>query len=419
MSFYVFAYIEPRQDIAELFVVLAVMLIVSSYRQELKRSAVLIVFIASLVVSHYSTTYLFLFYVAIIFIGSALLAARNRTQCVRSGLSATLAALTLIMAFGWYALTSGAAALGSLTLFGGRTVSTVSSELFSSGNQQVAYGLGIGVSSLPFAHALANYWGIATEILITLGLVLFILGRRTLKTNLQFLLLMVASYLFLLAAVAVPAVANAITTYRLYAIALLFLAPCCVFGIEFVTDATSRRLRANQDLARQLKNAALIGVLVPYLLFNYGVIFEITEHSSNYAFLPSPQQSERALIYSYNASWSYLVAPPTSRENVYASTWLSSSRGRSPVFSDVDYLSLLAAYGQMSPGSTMSLTAGNVQQPLSNAYVFLGVTNVQQGTIGLLFGGVEQHRQISSYPTLAAGETIYSNGLTEVRYYPG
>jgi uncharacterized membrane protein len=418
MSFYAFYLMEPRQDIAELFVVLAAILIVNRYRQELKRTALLIVFAGSIIVSHYSTTYIFLLYLGAILIGSTLLAARNRKERVQSGVNATLVALAVIIALSWYAFTAGGTLISGLSQFGSNTAAAFSSELFSSGNSQIATGLGIGVFGSSFVHALGYYWAIATEVLITLGLVLFIRQRGTLKTNMQFLLLTVVSFLLMLAAIALPPVANVISTYRLYSLVLLFLAPCCIYGIEAAVDTSSRWLRANQHLARKLKYVALIGVLVPYFLFNYGVIFEITEHPSNYAFLPTQQQSERAIMYSDNASWSYLFPSILPSENTYAITWLSSSTGGSPVYADSANRAQLSAYGQIPLGSLLFFTPSDLQRPLANAYVYLGASSVQQGTIQLVNGSSTEERQISSYPTLTAGDTIYSNGFAEVRYYP-
>lgn len=418
MSFFAFYYILPKQDIAELFFVLAVLLILGRYSQEFKRGALLIVFVSSLIVSHYSTTYIFLYYLGALLIGSTLLAARKRVEPAQPEVIAALTILSVVLALGWYTYVAGGAALGALSEFGSNTAAAFSTELFSTGNPQVASGLGIGVLGLPFTHALANYWVNATEVLITLGLVLFVWRRGTLKTDRKLLLLMLASFLLMVAAIAVPSVANGITTYRLYSIVLLFLAPCCVFGIEAIVDTASRWLRANQQLARKLKYVALIGVLVPYFLFNYGFIFEITEHPSNYAFLPSQQQSERALTYSSNASWSYLLYMPIPRESVNAITWLSSSMGRSPVYTDGDNVAELSGYGQIPPSVVNAFAPWNVQLPLSNAYVYLGAASVQQGTLQLANTSSSAQVQISSYPTLTAGDTIYSNGLAEVRYYP-
>ena|SRR5450756_371129 len=51
---------------------------------------------------------------------------------------------------------------------------------------------------------------------------------------------------------------------RTQEIAVLFLAPCCVFSIETIVDMTSSWLRVDKNLALKLKYAALIIVLVPY-----------------------------------------------------------------------------------------------------------------------------------------------------------
>jgi uncharacterized membrane protein len=419
MSFYAFYLSEPRQDIAVLFLVLAVMLILNRYGQELKRNALLILFVGSLVVSHYSTTYIFLFYFGFMLIGSTLLIARNRNEQGRSGVSTTMAILVVLIALSWYAFTARGGLIIALTTFWGHTVDAFSSELFSSSNVVIARGLGIGVSSLSFTRAVANYWVNATEILITLGLGLIIWQRKTLKINTQFLLLMCASFLLMLMAIALPSVANVITTYRLYSLVLLFLAPCCVFGIETIVTLASGWLHTNRHLARKLSYVALIGVLVPYFLFNYGFIFEITDHPSNYAFLPSQQQSERVLARFHNASWSDLVSKPLPRGSVYAIKWLSSSTSRSIIYTDTaEGSAQLAAYGNIPPTRVDPLSSQILNKSLSNAYFYLGAASVQQGTFLLENASSTSQLQISLYPTLTSGNTIYSNGLAEVRYFP-
>jgi len=116
-------------------------------------------FVSSLIVSHYSTTYIFCTILVRLLIGSTLLAARKKsgTRTARSHCS-TDYPNRLFLALGWYTYVAGGAALGALSEFGSNTAAAFSTELFSTGNPQVASGLGIGVLGLPFTHALANYW---------------------------------------------------------------------------------------------------------------------------------------------------------------------------------------------------------------------------------------------------------------------
>ena len=297
MSFFVFLGTWSRQEVALLFAVLVLMLVMGKYSEGAKTTALLLLFICSMVVSHYTTSYIFLFYLVVLLIGSILIGAKNRQKRDRSAISAALVVLAFFIAFSWYTYVSGGAPYAALASVGGHTVNNFASDFLSNPDPAIAAALGGGLSSLLFTHVLAHYWVIATEVLIAGGLALMVWWRSALRINTPFLLLSLASFFILLVSIAVPTVSNAIGSTRVYFLMSIFLAPYCIFAIETIADAISKWSRANKDHARKLKYAALIGVLVPYFLFNYGVIFEITEHPSNFAFLPSQAESERLLQY--------------------------------------------------------------------------------------------------------------------------
>jgi len=417
MSFYVFFYEIPRQEIAELFLVLVAVLIMNQYLPESKKAALLILFIGGMVVSHYATSYIFLFYLAAMLIASTVIASRNRQKASRPPISVTLAVLAVFITFGWYMFASGGAPYNAFLTFGSHTVNAVSAELFSGiSDPRVAGAVGGGISSLPLTHALAYYWFIATEVLIAVGLVFMTWRRKELKTNTSFLLFSLAGFFILLCAIPLPSLAVAVTPERAFGLVLLFLAPCCVLAVQGIADVTSNRLRVNKDAALKLRHIALICVLVPYFLFNYGFIWEITEHPSNYAFFPSQTQHDRVLEYSdyANQSWSYVVLGPVPIEGVYASRWLSNSMGQSPIYIDATHSDVIA-YGHISPDSIIKITPWALNKSLGTAYVYLGAANVQRGTVNLGMGGEES--RISSFRALSNGNRVYSNGLAEVNYY--
>jgi uncharacterized membrane protein len=420
MSYFSFVDPVPRQLVAEFFLVLILLLILSTPLQGSKKTALLILFIGSLTVSHYSTTYLFVGYLAILLIGSALIGAKSKQKQSRSVVSATLVALVVAIVFGWYIFASGGAPYQALQMAGTTIAHSLTNDFLGPPESTVATGLGVGIQNLPFSHALYHYWIIATEVLIVAGLAFVTWRRKALRVNTQFLLLSFASFILMLAAIAVPSVAGVINGNRLFALALLFLAPYCILGIEAIVCTTSSWIRANGELISKLKCAALIGVLIPYFLFTYGFIWEVTEHPSNYAFLPSQEQSERVVEYSLNGStWSYMVQAPISTQDVYAAKWLSTSASRLPVYADFAYWPEVRGYANVSPDSNSSFTPAIANHSLNNAYVYLGAADVQSGNIALtLPNSTYQIQPFSSYPALTVGNLVYSNGLAEVRYYP-
>lgn len=412
MSFFAFYLAMPwltRQGVAELFVVLVVLLITSKYVRESKKTALLILFTGGVAVSHYSTSYIFLFYLAALLTGSIIIASQNRQKRDKSIVSAVLVSIAVVMIFGWYLYASGGSSYQALVL----VVSHAYSSLFNQFTTPEITVLG-GPTSESFTHMLGHYWQVVTEILITIGLGFVIWRRKTKKMTTELLILSVASFAILLVNSGQPTLA--ITSYRAYSIALLFLAPCCVIGVEAIFDFSSSRLRADKDAVVKLKSAALIGVLIPYFLFQCGFIFELTEHPSNYALLPSQNQNQRVAYYD-NTSWSYAAAGLTPTESVYASKWLSSSMGRSPVFVDLYRQAEVIGYGKISPNSIIVLGSSNLNQSAKNAYTYLGPAQVQQGTIKIMTSQSDsQTLQISILPALTIGSQIYSNGLAKVYY---
>ncbi len=414
MSFFAFYLAMPwvtRQEIAELFLVLVILLFTSKGVPEPKKTALLILFIGGMVVAHYTTAYIFLFYLAVLLIGSFIIASKNRQKRRVSLATVLIVLLTVLMTFGWYLFASHGAPLQALAQVGSRAYSSM---LSLSSDPYVQAGLGGGVGGLPLAHVLGRVWQIATEVLIIVGFGFVIWRRETHKMSSALFLLSLASFAVLLVVVGFPSLGTAVNSYRAYSVALLFLAPYCVIGVQVISAFASIWLRADKGTVFKLQSAALIGVLIPYFLFQCGFFYELTEHQSNYAFLPSQSQNQLVLNYSDNASWSYAAAAPIPAESVYASKWLCSTMGRSPVYVDGYRSAELIGYGHISPNSVIGPTIYNVNLPLKNTYIYLAGANVQQGTLLV----TTEERQISTIPALTTANRIYSNGLAQVYYTP-
>jgi uncharacterized membrane protein len=418
VSFFAFVQLMPtltKQEIAELFFVLVVLLIMNRYPQASIKAALLIVFISSMAVSHYSTSYIFLSYLGVFCLGSALLTSRTRQKSAVPAVSVTIAVLAVVILFGWYIFAGAGTPFGGLLSVGTHALNSLSSDVFSTNSDPyVVAGLGGRTVGLSLIHALGRYWQIVTEVLIMVGLASVIWQRKTSKMTLQFLVFSLASLFLLLLVVALPALGGAINSWRSYSFALFFLAPCCMLGVEFVVEAISGWLGANRRRVIQLTSAALIVLIVPYFLFSYGFIYEIAEHPANYAFLPTQNLNGRGVEYSDNATWSYLISGPVPAESIYASTWLSGSIGQSSVYADWIRAPELAAYGNISPDSVTRFSNWTAQHILSNSYIYFGPANVQRQSIAIQVNRTNEELKISSVPEVAAASRVYDSGLVEV-----
>jgi len=427
VSFFGFFNELTRQQIAELFLVLAVLVMMNRRLEPTKSTVLVILFISSMVVSHYATSYIFLIYLAVLVIGSALLK-RPKKQDERGSINVPIIALlTVCEALGWYIIASGGASYQSLVGVGAHTYHTFVVDLFSTKDAYVAAGVGGGTSSLSFTHVLARYWVIATEALIAIGVVATVWRRKTSRINKPLLLVVWASFCIMLVAIAVPGLGSALTPYRLYSLVLLFLAPCCVLGVEAIVNAASNLVNVKRDTvskrntvapaAKRLTCVLLVCVLVPYFLFSYNFIFELAEHPQNYAFLPSQTQAARTIEYSDNNSWSYLAQTPVPTTSNAANKWLSSTMStNSSIYTDHLRSAEIIAYGHTSPDLVKLLDLTNQNLSLKNAYFYLGAQNVQHQTVYLTVNYTQQQLPISSVLGLNGENLIYSNGLSEILY---
>jgi len=404
--------IVTRQEIAELFFMLAALLIMNRYPQASKKAALLLVFIGSMVVSHYSTSYIFLFYLGIFWVGSAFLTRRTRQKRTQPAISATIVVLAVVITLGWYIFAGAGTVYAGFVSVGHHTYQALSTDLFTvSRDPAVQAGLGAAVQQPGFFDVLGHYWQLATEVFIVTGLASVIWRRKTPKMSPQLLLFSLASLSLLVIVVVLPTVGGEINTWRSYSFALFFLAPSCILGVEVVVETASGWLGANRGLIVKLTSVALIVLLVPYFLLNYGFADEIANKPANYAFLPTQNSIGRSILYTDNVTvtFSYVNFGRVPIESDFASTWLSDSRGESTVHADWIRAPELAAYGNVSPDSiNLNITAPHVP---SNAYIYLGPANVQQQSIQSPSG---EEISISAIPQLAVTSRVYDNGLCEV-----
>jgi len=419
-AFYSDLPVITRQEIGVLFFVLLAVVIMNEGLQESKRAALTMLFISSMAVSHYATSYLFLFYFAVLAIGSALILSKNR-QGKRRPLTATMVVFAVAITFGWYTFTSGGAAFTAFINSGNHLVASLTTMFSPLANPETASGVSLNVVGDSFTRRFAHYWQLLTEVLIIIGLALVTRHhRKTPKMSSQLLLLALASFILLLFIILLPAVSASYNTERFYLYALLFLAPCCIFGVEAIVDFTSGRLHVKADTAVRLTSAALIVVLVPFFLFSTGSISEVAERPSNIVFLPSSNRGDPYTVYPNYQAWSFLVPTTTSPADVYGSKWLGAFTDRSLVYADLLTTAEVSSYGNVSPDDII-LFRGDVEYiGLHHAYVYLGLMN-QYGDLTLYTkAGALERVPIASVPGLTTGTAykVYSDGLVEVYRYP-
>jgi len=122
-----------------------------------------------------------------------------------------------------------------------------------------------------------------TQIFIVIGFIRLIFRPRGLKFTAEYIAFTAGSALLLAACIFLPGFSASMNATRFYHIALLLLTPLCILGGEGIWLAVSALWHKSRLVAATEDNQAYINflvlvVLIPYFLFTSGFVFEVTGH---------------------------------------------------------------------------------------------------------------------------------------------
>jgi uncharacterized membrane protein len=284
---------SPRTNLAIFFVALAVMVFFSDKIDPLKRRILFIVFMLSIVVSHYSTTYIFFF--TLLFSWFAIEIFSRRYVFKRS---ITLTAVLLFFAFifFWYSqVTETTFNLGVGFIEG--TFSDLNRFFIEESRTEqfeVLTGHGLKYPILGRAN-LAVTWG--TFILIGIGVLTMVIRYKEMmalsnvkhkkpdflktKFEMEYLVMVLACAGLLIIMVALPFVSKGYGIQRLYSFVLVILSVCFVVGgmtLSHFFFFYKKRKPVLKEKNNGLQNRAylvILLILIPYSMFQTGVMHQI------------------------------------------------------------------------------------------------------------------------------------------------
>jgi len=421
-----------RQEIAELFLVLLILLIIDRKLEPVQKSTLAIIFALSLPLSHYATAYISiaLFGIGWLFLllmknpkvsdlwqrlsqklnpspanpGSNIL---NPDLFRPSLLAGTLLCLLIVFSLTWYMYTARGSGFNTIVDVG-ESVYTGLAEFFKPMVREpmVMAGLGEGflqAASLGKALRIFQY---LTQLFIIAGFFVIFVGPQRFKFKLEYISITIGVAMILLACIILPRFSANLNFSRFYHLSMLFLAPLCIIGFEAVWQGASRLFNlfnlSTNNVSKANNSACLIfltlAIIIPYFLFNNGFFYAFTNRPASIALGP------------YKADWCNLF----NQKDVNASFWLSKSLpDKTEVYADCSGYFLLnqRLYWRVF----MIPSTGEVP---NNFYVFLRTWNVENKEFFVLtFQGVNDiyvHVHLMNRPALAkrfnnSSIIIYSN----------
>ncbi len=363
-----------RQQIAELFLILLILLMVDKEIHITKRSILYIIFSFSLVVSHYGLSYIYM--LSLIFVYPILFLMENQTiQGVKATLyrrfsnsmnndlksrniSPGFILLFMIFTLTWYIYISSSSAFVSFVRIGDHIVSTLFTQFL---NPEAAQGLKILLMDMGSPlREIYRVLHILSQFLIVVGILTSSLNVIKVKFGKEYMAFAIINLALVLAGIAIPYFASSLQTTRLYHITLFFLAPFCVIGgIATINkiQKVSGKILYEESMKNSLKLLSIFFAI--FLLFTSGFIFEIANDN--------PWSASSILL---DNTFDY---PRFNDKEVNAAKWLVDVTDSSPIYADNFGRLLLYEYNFWR----INLFFSETEELPSRSYVYLRSLNLK------------------------------------------
>jgi uncharacterized membrane protein len=410
ISFYVFfnEMIQlGRQEIAELFLVLLILLLITKSNNKIN-SILFVVFSLSLAVSHYGLSYIYMILLISVFLilylldipqigeikGLRFIISRIKDNSPSflneyRNITLNLVLLFVVFSIGWYLFISGSSPFTTILNIGNQISNSIFTGFF---NLSTLQGLKIiqQQTATPL-HNVGKIIQLISQFFIVIGLLTLFLKKDKInldrmKFNTEYIIFSFVCLFILIAAISVPFFASALNTSRLYQITLIFLAPFCVLGVLSILDLLKTILK------RKWKQKSFYGIfavfLVIFLLFNTGFAYEIAGDAST--------------SFSLNKNFD---APVFNTNDIFGVTWLHNYKNSTiPVYADGYRVELFNEFELYNANYIlMNLTIPN------SSYIYLGHYNIHNDKL-LIYSNQSTGEYIPNIIVTENKNKIYDNG---------
>ena len=422
-----------RQQIAELFLVLLILLMVNKSMAKIKRSFLFIVFGVSLVVSHYGLSYIYMFclisaWLILILMDSPavqrltdnfftkfsryksekLAGNPNSLKVESRTISSTFVLIFITFTLAWYMYVSSSSAFNTIIHIGDHIASSIFTDFL---NPEAVQGLDLMLAHPQpgLLHEVCRIINYLNQIFIIIGGITLLLKYRELKFEKEYAAFSVINLVILFAAVSVPFFASSLNMTRLYHITLIFLAPFCVIGGITVFRVLSRVVKVSwtdKNVRSSLKVLSVYFVI--FLLYSSGFVWEVAEGYSGSISLSQESIKEYGDARDKNIFYaSYYLD-----QDISSVRWTSKNRDKkSRIYADFRRKHLIfTSYGMMPHEYKLT----NTTKVQKDSYIYLGYPNVRYGLMNGPTRSIDYWNITDISPLLDEKSRIYSNGGSEI-----
>lgn len=412
---FIFATGGARTNVAIFFFALAMMILFNDRIGPLKKKILFIVFMASCVVSHYSTTYIFFCIMLGTFVGMEIL---SKKFAFKKMISLKMVTLFFSMLFFWYSQVTETAFSAGV-----RFIETTFKNLHnffileSRGTGEALLGLGIMEKGIPHKIEFVFTW--LTFAFIGIGIITLIRRYNEMsfselkskqpeflkdKFEVGYFVIALACSGLLVIMVALPFVAVGYSMFRLYAVAITVLSVFFVIGGIILSKNLSFKKKTLPKVQKQEGNALQVRAYLIILLVLIGYFFCVT--GVTYQVFGYPRQitlnSEGAqynLLYVHDgescaAKW--LKGYATKRQKVYAADFLGGRR--------------LTSQGMIPPSAINTISF--IKHEKIDGYIYLRHYNIVNGELMDYYNEIYNMTDYQDLYTKKSG--IYDSGCSKI-----
>lgn len=400
-----------RQEIAELFLVMLFILMISDMNKT-KRAILSVIFAISLIVSHYGLSYIYLMslimvYMILVFVGSSYFEKISRKFGLNDDLgfinwnqtvlTSTYVFLFIVFTLTWYMYLSDSSIIYKIFNIGNHIASSIFSDFLNPETAQGAAVITFKTTSL--LHEIAKYLNLIFQFSIIIGILALLKGKlRDYRFKKEYVAFVMVNFVILIISIAVPYFASALNITRLYHITLFVLAPFSVIGgiillKFFLTKIFNKPWTKDRDI---LLKIIYVGVVFLFLFYS-GFIYEISGDNPT------------------SFSLSNIDYPVFNDQEVQGLEWLSTNKKPGYVYADAYRIPLL---GRSFTVSDSQYIPQNLSKIKKDSYIFLGSYNTKTGTVLIRNNDMTtKSNAYLDYNSITSTKSpIYTNGNVIIYY---
>lgn len=451
-----------KQQIAEIFLALVILLVVEKHLTILNKKILIILFAISIIFSHYGLAYLFLIMLLISLLFVVFNNIKKKDFPRLNLLTETFILLFIVTIFAWYIYTSSAFTFEKILNIGNQITGNLG-ELFNplNRNPDILKIFGQKETLSPL-HDYARYIYQIVYFLIIMGIIKLFLAKnrefqvlRKIKEYLgsksrinkfnfvnnenaynitidyryiskEFILFVISGMFLLFFTIAIPFFSSQMGTNRIFHILLMLLSPFGVLGgiwtISLLNNIIRKIMKMDIHLTRShMLILVAVLLLIPYFLFNSGFIYEVSQDSAPTSISLSKDSMSASTRLDIIANY-YHEYPM--EEDVYSAKWIGANRNETlEIYNDEKSARyILPAYGPILSTSSSYFSNFTINNPqvYKRGYIYLNSYNVVKNTINVRSWEKDKIALTRKYNTSTISEIlrnkIYSNGDSEIYF---